>query len=967
MAQEADLLIEAGFSDARLAQEAAKIIGKYKQAGEAAQKAFQSAQGGVGDAQALKAHLRELDKLQKAYDPVYVATKRYEAAVKQLDRALEIGATNKDQYRAQMQKLNVELGRAAGVLQDTGTQAGRFGGNLQNIGFQVGDFATQVGAGTSATQALGQQLPQLLGGFGAVGAAAGAFAAIMIPLSAAILRTAFDSETLDDRMKALEASTDAMASAADLAATPVSELRARYGDLADEIARANGVMATFTAIRAQSDLLGAARSTAGMFGDLTMPDVPVGLDGRPNADRLQMAQRQQAEAMEKLRRETGATAEQMDALVMAIRRLETANGVEATARDGENLLSILAEIATNAGANLEKLGSYADAVGAVQRVAQQQIEATRSEAIRLQETYDATTQDLKKLTADREVAERTLANATDQTTGRIKAGQEEVAAGAQRIINGIDLQITKTKELARETDAAFSAMANRIQTTAEAYGQYASTRRAGQTGADNAAASKGILDLIKSRESNGGDYNVTLDNGAYTGGARDLVNMTIREVLEMQRQMLAHPANKKNSSAAGAYQIVRKTLMSLVDDLGLTGGELYDEKMQDRLAQELLRRRRGQGVEGLRNEWEGLRGVPDNLIQKAMGQQSIPLVDEKVQSERTRVLREETAERERQAKVVKDYGATLAANLVTAEQQAALDRERGALLQAVEAAGLEGADKAAAIAAVNGEYEKQRLILTLIADAKRRQVDLDTLMTGSTLTYAQAITALGDATKAKVIADQQQASALESVAERQQFAADMQRQLKDGLIDSIIAGEGFADVLANVAQMLAKAALQAALFGEGPMAGGNKGGGLLGSLFSGLFKAFSAGGYTGPGGKHDPAGIVHRGEYVMDAATVTAAGGPAAMEALRRGLRGYAEGGYVGSNIVVPRSVGQVIPARRTGGDAMTYAPVFHIGGKVTSEDLAAVRMETAAGFRQMQQSLPAQVQQINTRPRRRT
>ena len=56
---------------------------------------------------------------------------------------------------------------------------------------------------------------------------------------------------------------------------------------------------------------------------------------------------------------------------------------------------------------------------------------------------------------------------------------------------------------------------------------------------------------------------------------------------------------------------------------------------------------------------------------------------------------------------------------------------------------------------------------------------------------------------------------------------------------------------------------------------------------------WATGGFTGPGGKYEPAGIVHRGEYVMDQATVRAAGGPAYFDGLRRQLRGYANGGYV--------------------------------------------------------------------------
>lgn len=56
-------------------------------------------------------------------------------------------------------------------------------GGLQNVGYQIQDFAVQVGAGTSATQALAQQLPQLLSGFGLRGVLAGTAAAILIPLA----------------------------------------------------------------------------------------------------------------------------------------------------------------------------------------------------------------------------------------------------------------------------------------------------------------------------------------------------------------------------------------------------------------------------------------------------------------------------------------------------------------------------------------------------------------------------------------------------------------------------------------------------------------------------------------------------------------------------------------------------------------------------------------------------------------
>lgn len=93
--------------------------------------------------------------------------------------------------------------------------------------------------------------------------------------------------------------------------------------------------------------------------------------------------------------------------------------------------------------------------------------------------------------------------------------------------------------------------------------------------------------------------------------------------------------------------------------------------------------------------------------------------------------------------------------------------------------------------------------------------------------------------------------------------------------------------------------------------------GFLGDALSSVFgggrtvlppgDGFADGGYTGPGGKYEPAGIVHKGEGVLSQEDVRALGGPSAFESLRRSLRrGYASGGYVGA---VPAAVGQLQPA----------------------------------------------------------
>lgn len=106
--------------------------------------------------------------------------------------ALESAAFDKGvaSARRQLTVLDGGFQKAGGQVVQFGSRmrdidrASRAGsGGLQNIGFQVQDFAVQVGAGTSASQALAQQLPQLLSGFGLLGIALGTASAILIPLA----------------------------------------------------------------------------------------------------------------------------------------------------------------------------------------------------------------------------------------------------------------------------------------------------------------------------------------------------------------------------------------------------------------------------------------------------------------------------------------------------------------------------------------------------------------------------------------------------------------------------------------------------------------------------------------------------------------------------------------------------------------------------------------------------------------
>lgn len=129
--------------------------------------------------------------------------------------------------------------------------------------------------------------------------------------------------------------------------------------------------------------------------------------------------------------------------------------------------------------------------------------------------------------------------------------------------------------------------------------------------------------------------------------------------------------------------------------------------------------------------------------------------------------------------------------------------------------------------------------------------------------------------------------------------------MEDALVSFAMTGKAdFASLANSIISDLIRIQIRASLVG------GSGNGGLLGSIFSAGMSLFggggtttggnaagglkppgswASGGYTGPGGKYEPAGIVHRGEYVINAASTRKLG-----LGYLNSLNGYANGGLVG-------------------------------------------------------------------------
>ncbi|MCE8523352.1 hypothetical protein KBY30_20375 [Ruegeria pomeroyi] len=156
-----------------------------------------------------------------------------------------------------------------------------------------------------------------------------------------------------------------------------------------------------------------------------------------------------------------------------------------------------------------------------------------------------------------------------------------------------------------------------------------------------------------------------------------------------------------------------------------------------------------------------------------------------------------------------------------------------------------------------------------------------------------------------------------------QSAKEQVRGTLSGAFTDLITGARDFDsvlqsVLGSLAEMAASKAFENILSGMGGLGGGT---GVLGTLLSLI--GFASGGYTGDGGKFEPAGVVHRGEYVMSK-EATRRIGVGNLEALHSAAkRGYSGGGLVGrAEPLRPRSAARTESLSDAGQVVNINAPV---------------------------------------------
>lgn len=152
-----------------------------------------------------------------------------------------------------------------------------------------------------------------------------------------------------------------------------------------------------------------------------------------------------------------------------------------------------------------------------------------------------------------------------------------------------------------------------------------------------------------------------------------------------------------------------------------------------------------------------------------------------------------------------------------------------------------------------------------------------------------------------------------------------------------------------------------------PGLGGFKSQQLAGAISSGSWGLWDTGGYTGHGGKYEPAGIVHRGEVVFSQEDVARAGGVQMVEAIRLGKRGYASGGVVTQSGPSPVArFNQAANNNPVGASAGRPSLTVHQDLRGSSgEDVKQKAYDgMMEALEEYDNNLPDRLQQINEQPR---
>lgn len=178
-------------------------------------------------------------------DRMTASGRQAQGASQQMTAAKRTEAIAHDQVAAAVDRSSARMSAAT-------SRQRNFGIAVQQAGYQVGDFFTQIASGTFWMVSLSQQLPQLLGMFGALGSVAGAAVAMLGAYALYQRNAKRDAESFEDSLEGLNKTLAAHRDFADNAATSQADLAEKFGASTERARELLGLMETMAKVDLES-------------------------------------------------------------------------------------------------------------------------------------------------------------------------------------------------------------------------------------------------------------------------------------------------------------------------------------------------------------------------------------------------------------------------------------------------------------------------------------------------------------------------------------------------------------------------------------------------------------------------------------------------------------------------------------------------------------------------------------------
>lgn len=316
-----------------------------------------------------KTQLRtQVDALRASYDPLFAASKRYEAAQETLNSALRVGIITQKEYEAQSELVAQSMLRVGAANEVAAGHVGRSTAAHANLFAQFNDIAVMLAAGQNPLQLAlqqGTQISQVLNGLGGgpmniLKALGQGFLFMINPISLATIAIigfgsyAFqwlsklwpEAKTVKDRMDDLSAAVTKYTDLAKLATTPTSQLVEQFGRLAPGIKQNTEMLTDFARTDAIDKMKVSMSDLSDEFGGFSRTTLVASY----NAQGAGGIMKEIDATMSDLRETFNLTSQQAVQLTLGLEQINNAGTPDDAVAASQNFANVLAVVFGNAQA-----------------------------------------------------------------------------------------------------------------------------------------------------------------------------------------------------------------------------------------------------------------------------------------------------------------------------------------------------------------------------------------------------------------------------------------------------------------------------------------------------------------------------------------------------------------------------------------------------------------------------------------